>query len=118
MTLPRLSLVASADPAPDVGQKSCANLLDLPSQGGRGRGDRRRARGVGYDLRRMMPALWGRYVRATFASREGCAAHFGVALQTACNWWDDLHAPAAAVYARASIEDGARLHQFMVGVLK
>lgn len=84
MTLPRPVLVSSSDPAPASGQKSCANPLDLPPQGGRGR-DRRgqRGRDVGFYLRRNMPALWGQYVRGSFASREDCAAHFGVAFQTA-----------------------------------
>lgn len=111
---PRL-VHSCAQPAAPSGQTSCPNRLDVPP-GGRGWERRgQRGRDVGFYLRRNMPALWGRYVRGTFASREDCAAHFGVAFQTACNWWDDLHAPAAAVFARATIEDGAALHKIMTG---
>lgn len=43
------------------------------------------------------------------------APHFEVSFQTVCNWWDGMHAPASAIYARASLEDGARLHAVMTG---
>lgn len=119
MSLPRPSLVYSrpGQPGAAAGQKSCPNRLDPvrgPAPGaGRGRSAQAARRCFGavdaYHLKRSMPALWGRYVRQTFASREAVAAHFGVAFQTACNWWDELHAPSAAVYAKASIEDGAGL---------
>lgn len=102
--------------APLSGQKSFANPFDLPPAGGRGRA--RDPRDVGFYLRRNMAVLWGAYVRARFSDREACAAHFGVTFQTACNWWDGANAPASAVYARASIEDGARLHAAMVGGMR
>lgn len=93
-----------------AGQKSFANRFDC-----RAGETARRARVDGHWLRCNMAALWGRYVRLAFASREAVAAHYGVTFQTACNWWDESHAPAAAIYARASIEDGERLHAVMVG---
>lgn len=116
MTLPRPVLVSScAQPATDGGQKSWANRFDLPP-GGRGRAGRRAAGRLDpHGLKRGMPVLWSRYVRSRFSCREACADHFGVTFQTACNWWDEVCAPAAAVYAQAMIEDGVRLHRVMVG---
>lgn len=123
MTLRRPVLVSSCGhPAPAAGQTSCANPFDQPAGGrGRGRVQARRAFGVVVDgpwLRRQMPGLWSDYCRAVFVGREACAAHFGVTFQTACNWWDGVCAPHAAVYARASIEDGARLMAVVTGAAR
>lgn len=125
MALSRPFLVSqSVHPASGPGQKSYPNRLDQtrpagPCDGpGRGHHAQRRCHGAvdAFALKRQMPALWGHYVRQTFASREATAAHFGVTFQTACNWWDELHAPSSAVYAKASIEDGARLGAAMLGL--
>lgn len=121
MSFQRPMLVSSqSDADPAAGQKSCANLFVSQAGRGRGRAAARRAHVQApltdaYWLKQNLPALWGEYVRGRFRSREACAEHFGVAFQTVCNWFDGLHSPAAAVFAKASIEDGSRLHAVMTG---
>ena len=116
MTFRRLALVASrAETSISGGQKSYHNPVVSHAGTGRSRTSARRAHVDAYWLKTNMPTLWGNYVRTAFRTREACAAHFEVSYQTVCNWWDGLHAPASAIYARASIEDGARLHATMTG---
>ncbi len=42
---------------------------------------------------------------ASFATAEACKDHFGVTLQTACNWRDGLHRPSGdhVDFAQASL---------------
>ena len=111
MTSRSLTVAPAPEARPSGGQMSCRNPLDrAPSRRRAGA-----ARVDGFWLKRNMPQLWRNYVRATYRSREACAAYFEVTFQTACNWWDGLHAPSSAVYARASLEDGARLNRHMTG---
>lgn len=121
MSFQRPMLVSSQpDLAAPSGQKSRTNHFVLQAGRGRGRAAARRAHvqatiADAYWLKQNLPSLWGEYVRGRFHTREDCAAHFEVSFQTVCNWWDGLHAPASAIYAKASLEDGARLHAAMTG---
>lgn len=112
----RLRAISScSDTAIGQGPKSLPKVFaDQPGRG-RGREAARRAHADPRWLKVNMAYLWGNYVRSAFRSREACAAHFEVSFQTVCNWWDGMHAPASAIYARASLEDGARLHAVMTG---
>lgn len=112
----RLRAISScSDTAIGQTQKSLPKVLAPLDGRGRGRVPARRAHVEPRWLKVNMASLWGNYVRSAFRSREACAAHFEVSFQTTCNWWDGLHAPASAIYARASLEDGSRLHAVMTG---
>jgi len=44
---------------------------------------------------------WSLLMIASFGSREECAMHFGVAFQTACNWFDAINRPYGDAVAHA-----------------
>ena len=44
---------------------------------------------------------WSLLMIACFGSREECAVHFGVAFQTACNWFDAINRPYGDAVAHA-----------------
>lgn len=47
---------------------------------------------------------WSLLMIGSFASREACAAWFGVSFQTACNWFDGAVSPYGHQVARAARE--------------
>ena len=60
-----------------------------------------------YAMRVALPGMWSAYLRARFMKVEEVAAFFGVAFQTACNWWNGLGRPSADKLWLAWLSDRA-----------